>query len=193
MLQMNDYFLIFFLNIQSKPCSSQQFQQQIIEHKNISSPKNNKEKLLKEQKEENNNEISEKITFLRRRKGGGGIENNKNNINLQHKYTTQVANRTSVNRPLPQLPPFITNSDNDEMDEDEEDYERNEQEDLEEPELPVYVNSTNDSGLGGSSFNVPKEYANTKTRKHLTTKSIRVSEKIQQSAMQAALIIVWAN
>uniref|UniRef100_A0A1I8B549 Uncharacterized protein n=1 Tax=Meloidogyne hapla TaxID=6305 RepID=A0A1I8B549_MELHA len=164
-----------------KPGSSQQ--QQILEPKNHSSfspllSKNNKEKSSK-QREENNfapnsplpplpknlNEISERIDhplpFLRRRNfsGSNGRGKENNNSKLQHK-PSHIANRTSVllleDRPLPQLP-ISTNSDDDEIEDGRQ------EEDLEEPEPPVYVNSTNDSGLGGSS-NAPKDYANTKTR-----------------------------
>uniref|UniRef100_A0A914H0C5 DMAP1-binding domain-containing protein n=1 Tax=Globodera rostochiensis TaxID=31243 RepID=A0A914H0C5_GLORO len=75
----------------------------------------------------------------------------------------QMVNRTSVlvleDRPLPPLPPTTDDEEEDEVDNG----------------TAVYVNSTNDSGLGGSS-NAPQDYANT----NIPVKTTRVSRKIQQ-------------
>nr|CAD2186582.1 unnamed protein product [Meloidogyne enterolobii] len=173
----------------------------------LSSPISSKNKQKLSKKEENNlssknsplpplpknlTEFSEKIDnqqhhhlpFLRRRNfnngsNGRGKENNNNN-KLQHK-PSQIANRTSVllleDRPLPQLPQqqFSTNSDDDEIEDEKQ--EELEEDLVGEPEPPVYVNSTNDSGLGGCSSNAPKDYANTSKTPVKTT---RISEKIQQ-------------
>uniref|UniRef100_A0A183BQX7 DMAP-interaction domain-containing protein n=1 Tax=Globodera pallida TaxID=36090 RepID=A0A183BQX7_GLOPA len=75
----------------------------------------------------------------------------------------QMVNRTSVlvleDRPLPPLPSTTDDEEEDEVDNG----------------TAVYVNSTNDSGLGGSS-NAPQDYANT----NIPVKTTRVSRKIQQ-------------
>uniref|UniRef100_A0A914NV38 Uncharacterized protein n=1 Tax=Meloidogyne incognita TaxID=6306 RepID=A0A914NV38_MELIC len=126
-------------------------------------------KNLTEFSEKIDNQQQHHLPFLRRRNfnngsNGRGKENNNNN-KLQHK-PSQIANRTSVllleDRPLPQLPPqqqFSTNSDDDEIEDEKQ--EELEEDLVGEPEPPVYVNSTNDSGLGGCSSNAPKDYANT--------------------------------
>jgi hypothetical protein len=97
-------------------------------------------------------------------------------------------------RPLPPLPP----TDDDDDDEEEE------AENGHQPEPAVYVNSTNDSGLGGSS-NAPQDYANTRIRTFeivierngqiLALKPARVSQKIQQvllSLQVSFLLLFWS-